>query len=93
MPWTPMKTRSTWTVRMAATANGPTRASDGVRTPPVRMIVWSGSADVVQHVGHPDRVRHDGDAWDLGQPPGEGVGRRPGRHGDGHAGFDQRGGR
>ena len=41
MPWTPTKTRSTWTVRRAATANGPTSASDGVRTPPVRMIVWS----------------------------------------------------
>ena len=41
MPWTPTNTRSTWTVRRAATANGPTSASDGVRTPPVRMIVWS----------------------------------------------------
>ena len=41
MPWTPRKTRSRWTLRRAATANGPTSASDGVRTPPVRMIVWS----------------------------------------------------
>jgi len=28
------------TVRRAATANWPTSASEGVRTPPVRMIVW-----------------------------------------------------
>ena len=32
---------STFTDRNALTANGPTSASDGVRTPPVRMIVWS----------------------------------------------------
>ena len=31
MPWTPTNTRSMWTVRRAATANGPTSASDGVR--------------------------------------------------------------
>ena len=43
MPWTPMSTRSTLTVRRAATANGPASASDGVRTPPVRMT--SGPAD------------------------------------------------
>ena len=42
MPCTPTNTRSTWTVRKAATANGPTSASDGVRTPPVRMMAWSG---------------------------------------------------
>ena len=28
-------------VRNALTANGPTRASEGVRTPPLRMMVWS----------------------------------------------------
>ena len=28
-------------MRSCATANGPTSASDGVRTPPVRMTVWS----------------------------------------------------
>src|SRR3990170_3983281 len=42
MPCTPMNTRSTWIVRRAETAKGPTSASLGVRTPPVTMIVWSG---------------------------------------------------
>src|SRR5512141_737245 len=48
MPWTPMNTRSRWIERSWATANGPTSASDGVRTPPVRITVWS---------RRPDRLR------------------------------------
>ena len=32
-------------MRSGATANGPTSASDGVRTPPVRITVWSRRPD------------------------------------------------
>ena len=39
MPWVPMKTMSTWSERITSTAKGPTSASDGVRTPPLRMTV------------------------------------------------------
>ena len=93
MPWTPMNTRSTWTVRRAATANGPTSASDGVRTPPVRMTVWSVRAAWWRTSATPDRVGHDGQARDVDQLLGEGVGRRSGRHGDRHPGLDERSGR
>ena len=41
MPCTPRNSRSTCSVPRAATAIGPTRASLGVRTPPVRIIVRS----------------------------------------------------
>ena len=50
-PCTPRKARSTCRVRRAAVASGPTRASEGVRTPPSRTTVcpvagasWSTSA-------------------------------------------------
>ena len=44
MPWTPMKSRSTCRSWSAATATGPTRASDTVRRPPVSSTVWPRSA-------------------------------------------------
>ena len=37
-----MKTLSTCSDRMKSTVNGPTSASERVRTPPLRMTVWSG---------------------------------------------------
>ena len=88
-----MNTRSTWIVRRAATANGPTSASDGVRTPPVRMIVWSLRPACVQDIRHRDGVGHDGQAGDVDEPPGESVSRGSGGDADRHAGHDQRGGR
>ena len=59
MPCTPMKSRSTWSERIAVTAIGPTSASDGVRTPPVSTTVRSARARRVQDVGDLHRVRHD----------------------------------
>ena len=41
IPCTPRKTWSTLSERIAATANGPTSASEGVRIPPVRITDWS----------------------------------------------------
>ena len=37
MPWQPRKSRSKWSDRITRSAIGPTRASDGVRMPPVRI--------------------------------------------------------
>jgi len=42
IPCTPMITMSTCSDRMACTATGPTRPSEGVRRPPVRTTVRSG---------------------------------------------------
>ena len=89
MPWTPMNTWSTWIVRRAATANGPTRASDGVRTPPVRMIVWSLRPAAMQDVRDRHGVGHDRQAGDVDEAPGEGVGGRAGGDADRGAGHDQ----
>ena len=41
IPCTPMNSMSTFSERIALTANGPTSASDGVRMPPVSTTVWS----------------------------------------------------
>ena len=57
------------------------------------MIVWSRAADLVEDIGDPDRVGHDGQARDVAEPLGERVGRRAGRDRDGHAGLDERDGR
>ena len=82
MPWTPMNTRSRWTVRSAATANGPTSASDGVRTPPVRMIVWSAARRPVEDLGDGHRDGHDRQVRHVHQAAREGVGGRPGGDSD-----------
>ena len=43
----------------------------------------------VERVRDRDRVGHDGQAGDVDEGPGEGVGRRPGRQPDGHARLDE----
>ena len=50
------------------------------------------AAGLVEHVADADRVGHDGQAGDVGQPLRERERRRPGRDGDRHAGLDQRDG-
>ena len=79
MPWTPTKTRSTWTRPQRGDRE---RADERLRRRPHaagqddRLV---GPADLVEDVGDPDRVGDDGQARDVGQPLGERVGRRPGR--------------
>src|SRR6185312_6558139 len=45
MPCTPISSQSTCSRRSAATDNGPTSASDGVRSPPVRTTIMSSPPD------------------------------------------------
>ena len=72
--------------------HGPTSASDGVRSPPVSRT---------EVVASPERCSTSATQTELvttvrsgmpGQVLGEGVGRRPGRDGDRHAGVHQLGG-
>ena len=90
MPCTPRKTMSRFSERRAATATGPTSASDGVRTPPVSTTVCSARGLLVEDRGDLHAVRHDGDAGHVEQPvrqrPGRGAGREP----DGEPGLHQR---
>ena len=79
MPWTPMKTRSRWTLRSAATANGPTSASRRRAHAAGQDDRLVAPAGLVEHVRDRDRVRDDGQARDVDEPLGERVGRRPGR--------------
>ena len=52
--------------RRAATATGPTRASDGVRMPPVSTTVWP-ARRLVEQLGDRDRVGDDGQVRDVAQ--------------------------
>ena len=74
MPCTPMKKASTCRLRSADTATGPTSASDGVRSPPVRTTEVVGVAGAVQHVGDRDRVGDDGEVGDAGEVRGRARG-------------------
>ena len=57
------------------------------------MIVWSDAADLVEHVGHPDRVGDDGQPGHVRQPLGQGERRRPGGDRHRHPGLGQADGR
>ena len=98
MPWLPRKTRSKCRLRIAASATGPTSASEGVRTPPVSTTVGrrgarrSGLAAAQKQLGDPDLVGHDGQPRHRGQLAGQRVRRGPGGQGDRAAGLHQGGG-
>ena len=55
-----------------------------------RLIV---PADLVEHVRDSDRIGHDGEARDAGEPLGQRVRRGPGRDRDRHPGLGERDGR
>ena len=75
IPCAPRKSRSTWSDSSAVTATGPTRASEGVRTPPVSTTRCP-LRRLVEQLGHRHRVRHDGEVGDVAHRAGQLVGRR-----------------
>ena len=93
MPWTPTKTRSRWTVRRAATANGPDqrlRRRPHAAGQDDRLVR---AADLVEDVGDAGRVGDDGQARDVGEPLRERVGRGARGDADRHPRLDEGDGR
>ena len=83
MPWTPRKSTSRCSERIAVDATGPTSASDGVRTPPVSTTVrsgrgsrWSTFATWIEFV---TTVRSGTSCEVVREPPGRRAGGQPDR--------------
>ena len=77
-------------VRSAATANGPTSASDGVRTPPVRMMVWSLRAALWSTSATGTELVTTVRPGTCDEAASECIGRRAGRDADGRARLTER---
>ena len=90
MPWTPRNSRSTCSVRSAATATGPDegvgRRAHAAGEDDGQVVAVPG---VVQQLGHRDGVGDDGEVGDVAQLVRDRVGRRARRDGDRGAGLDQ----